>query len=334
MKSLKDMQTSGSNHRKISLKYLFVCAVLVAYATACTAQIKIVEKSAKRAPAWVNGIEKNFLIVSATARTVEEAKEKILNSIREQIVHAVAVNVQSSAAINVRETISDGKVRQFLETTGTTIQTKSGNVPFLSEIALSNAVDYYWEKQRDKKTKAETIAYHVKYPFPDIQLQQLVFEFKEADDRMTAQLTALCESLGTITNVEDIGKNIIALQQLQKLFDDGRKDQAGACIANYRNLYTYISLEELAQDKPTAPDKLHNLSCQLMLNGKPAVTLQKPRVKSNCAGHISVRTHDNGSADISFQTDGCYADEDNYIEVTYNFGGKNMTQKFFFTIKE
>jgi hypothetical protein len=327
MKSLKDMQSNGSKYKKINLKHLLACVVLVVLSTACAAQIKVIEKSARKAPAWVNGIEKNFLIVSATARDVEEAKEKILNSIREQIVHAVAVNVQSSAAMNVQETVLDGKVRQFLETTGTTIHTKSGNVPFLNEIALSNAVDYYWEKQQDKKTKAVTILYHVKYPFPEIELQQLVFEFKEADEKMTAQLTALCESIETTGNVEDIGKNIIALQELQKLFDDGRKNQAGACITNYRNLYTYISLEE--REHPTG-----NLSYQLMLNGKPAVTIQKPRVKSNCADNIKIKLHDNGSADIGYQIDGCYAGSDNYIEVTYNFGGKNVTQKFFFTVKE
>jgi hypothetical protein len=327
MKKWKNMQSSGSKHKRINLKYLFVCAVLVACTTACTAQIKVIEKSAKKAPAWVNGVEKNFLIVSATAQNVEAAKEKILNSIREQVVHAVAVNVKSSAAINVQETVLDGKVRQFLETTGTTIHTKSGNVPFLSEIALSNAVDYYWEKQRDKKTKVVTVAYHVKYPFPEIQLQQLVFEFKEADEKMTAQLTGLCESLDAVKDMEEIGKNIVALQQLQKIFDDGRKEQAAACITNYRNLYTYVSLEE-------SEHHTGHLSYQLMLSGKPAVTIQKPRVKSNCADNIKVKSHDNGATDISYQTDGCYADLDNYIEVTYNFGGKNVTQKFFFTVKE
>jgi hypothetical protein len=327
MKNLKDMQINGNKCKKITLRYLFVCAVLVVLSTACVAQIKVVEKSAKKAPAWVNGIEKNFLIVSATAKDVEEAKGKILNSIREQIVHAVAVNVQASTAMSMQETILDGKVRQFLETAETTIHAKSGNVPFLNAIALSNAVDYYWEKQQNNKTKEVAILYHVKYPFPEIQLQHLVFEFKEADEKMTAQLTALCESVETTGNVEDIGKNIIALQELQKLFDDGRKNQAGACIANYRNLYTYISLEESAHHTG-------HLSYQLMLNGKPAVTIQKPRIKSNCADNIRIKSHDNGSADISYQTEGCYAGSDNYIEVTYNFGGKNVMQKFFFTVKE
>ena len=327
MKSLKDMQTKGSRHKKMNLKH-FVCAALVVLSTACAAQVKVIEKSARKAPEWVNGIEKNFLIVSATADNVEEAKEKILNSLREQIVHAVAVNVKSSAAFNMQETMLDGKVRQFLETTGSTILTKSGNVPFLNEIALSNAVDYYWEKHQDKKTKTVTVVYHVKYPFPEIQLQQLVFEFKEADEKLTAQLAGLCESIETIKNVEDIGRNITALQQLQKSFDDGRKDQAGACIANYRNLYAYISIEESAH-------QTGSLSYQLTLSGKPVSAIQKPRIKSNCADNIKIKSHDDGSADISYQTSGCYADlDDNHIEVTYNFAGRNVSQKFFFTVKE
>jgi hypothetical protein len=308
-------------------KYLLICAILVALSTVCTAQVKVMEKSTKKTPAWVNGIEKNFLIVSATAGNVEEAKEKILNNLREQIVQAVAVNVQASTDFHVQESVSNGQVRQFLETIGTTIQAKSGNVPFLSRIALSNAVDYYWEKLQDKKTKAVTIVYHVKYPFPAIDLQQLVFEFKEAEEKMTTQLSALCESLDTITNVEDISKNIVALQQLQKMFDDGRKGRAAACINNYRNLYTYLSLEESAH-------RAGELSCQLMLNGKLAATLQKPRVKSNCADNIRIKPHNNGSVDVSYQTEGCYADADNYIEVTYNFGGQHVAQKFFFTVKE
>jgi hypothetical protein len=319
------MQTSGSKYSPAILKHLFICAALAVLSTVCVAQVKVVEKSAKKAPGWVNGVEKNFLIVSASAGDVEAAKEKILNSIREQIVHAVAVNVQSEAAISVQETVLNGKVRRFLETTGTTIQTRAGRVPFLNEIALSNAVDYYWEKQQDRKTKAVTVLYHIKYPFPEIQLQELVYDFKEADGKLTAQLTELCESVDTIRDMDGIGKNIAALQQLQKLFDDGRSEQAGACIANYRSLYALATLEETAH-------QAGSLTSQLLLGGKPATTIQTPRVKSNCADIVKVKIHAGGSAEVSYQTAGCYADLENYIELSYHFGGKNITQKFFFTL--
>lgn len=307
-------------------KFIFICAALVVLSTACAAQVKIIEKSTKKVPAWVNGVEKNYLIVSVTAKDIEAAKEKVLNSIREQVVRAVAVNVQSSTSLNVQETVLDGKVRQFLETTGTTVLTKSGNIPYLNEIALSNVTDFYWEKQQDKKTKAITVVYHVKYPFPEVKMQRLVFEFKEADKKITEQLTTLCDGVETINNVEDIGKNIADLQQLYKLFDDARKDKAEACINNYRKVYGYLSLEENKHETGS-------LSYQIVLNGKAITTLQKPRVKSNCADNIKIVSRNDG-ADITYQTEGCYADVDNFIEITYNFGGRNLAQKFSFTVKE
>ncbi len=306
-------------------KFLIVTILLFVPALSF-AQEKVLDRSAKKAPGWINGVERNYLIVSATAPDIEQAKEKVLLSIREQIVRSVAVKVQSTVSVQVQETMLNGQVKQFLETTGVNTLTKTGNVPYLNEISLSNANEYYWVKKQNKKTKEITVEYHVKYPFSELQLKRLVTAFQEADAALTARLDSLCDAVEAVGTTEEIAANIAELQALYKSFDDSRKDKAQNCTNAYRKLYSYISLEATAQAEG-------KISYTIMLNGKKITTLQKPRISSNCAGNLQLKNRSDG-ASITYKTPGCYADTENYIEVNYNFGGKMILQRFNFTVKE
>ena len=65
-----------------------VCLVLLA--AGATAQTKVVDKSAKKMPAWANTAVPDYLIVSVTAPTLAEAQKKSVQEITERIIQSVA----------------------------------------------------------------------------------------------------------------------------------------------------------------------------------------------------------------------------------------------------
>ena len=126
-----------------------------------SAQWKIVEKSKKEQPAWVGGAERNFLIVSAEAPTLESAKDNSLLSLKEHVVSAIATHITSQTTQR-RQEIVDGNNRDYTENTTSIITSKVYNIPFVSEISLSKAYDFYWIKFYNKKTKEYKYEYQVK----------------------------------------------------------------------------------------------------------------------------------------------------------------------------
>ena len=87
------------------------------------AQWKTIEKSSKKRPAWVGGAERNYLIVSTEAATIEEAKEKILVSLKQQIVGTIATKIESTTTVERKET-SIGNESDYTENVSSFIRSK------------------------------------------------------------------------------------------------------------------------------------------------------------------------------------------------------------------
>lgn len=68
-----------------------ICLCLLAIAS--NAQTKVIERSAKKLPAWMNTAVDDYLIVSVTANSLAEAQAKVMDEITERIIRAVASNV-------------------------------------------------------------------------------------------------------------------------------------------------------------------------------------------------------------------------------------------------
>ena len=71
-----------------------VCALLLT--VGANAQTKVIEKSAKKVPGWLNTAVDDYLIVSVTANSLADGQSKALNEITERIIQAVANNVSVS----------------------------------------------------------------------------------------------------------------------------------------------------------------------------------------------------------------------------------------------
>ena len=62
------------------------------------AQTKVVERSAKKVPGWLNTAVEDYLVVSVTAGSLAEGQTKALTEITERIIQSVASNVTVSNA--------------------------------------------------------------------------------------------------------------------------------------------------------------------------------------------------------------------------------------------
>jgi len=299
-----------------------ILAILLLIPIACLAQ-KPTETSSKKQPSWVNGLEKDYIIAVGTAPNIQDAQQNALKMVKERIVSAVAENVKTSTEMKVQETTVNN-ISSYLENFATTTTTTSGPVPFLQGISLSNVEEFYWEKFENKATRTVQYNYHIKYPFSQVKLWDLVTEFKKRDKEMTQQLDDILEMVDKVKSVEEIEKNIGDLVILAKYFMDGRKDKANLGISRYRNLYKGIELVELESG-------LGELKYALRLGSNYIETSRKPQIKSDCA-RITSTVNNKDYTVIKYDYFNCYEDPENHILVSYRFGNENVQKPFYFDI--
>ncbi|HNT41017.1 MAG TPA: hypothetical protein PK839_03230 [Tenuifilaceae bacterium] len=303
-------------------KILLLTAAMVCLAGYTFSQDKVLDKSGKK-PKWVNGIEKDYIIVAGSGPDLQVAQQNALTSIKESIVTSVAQNVKSTSTIQKEEANYNNNVNIFLEKFASTTTAQSGKVPFLQGISLSKVEDFYWEKlQRPDKSIIYT--YHIKYPFPEFELMKLVSDFKMRDNELTRQLEDLLAQVDQVESVEQIEKNMAELASLKEYFMDARVDQCNLGITRYRSLLNSIELVELESS-------LGELKYYLRLGGRSISTTKKPVVKSECARVTSI-VNNVDNVTIKYDYDNCYEDPENNILVKYRFGVADVQKPFYFDV--
>jgi mannose/fructose/N-acetylgalactosamine-specific phosphotransferase system component IIB len=303
-------------------KYLLLAVILVVSIGSALSQDKVLEKSGKQ-PKWINGLEKDFIIVVGTGASSQDAQQNALNMVKEQIVLAVAQNVKAKTEMKTEEANYNNNISVFLEKFASSTTSESGKVPFLQGISLSKVEEFYWEKNQ-KKDKSVYFQYHIKYPFPEFELKKLVSDFKMRDAELTRQLEDLLAQVETVESVEQIEKNMGELKVLIDYFMDGRKDQANLGITRYRSLLSSIELVELESN-------LGELKYALRLGTKIISTVKKPITKSECAKVTSTLNNQDHWL-IKYDYSNCYEDPENNIMVKYRFGNVDVQKPFYFDV--
>lgn len=300
--------------------YIFILCLCPLY---LSAQWKTIEKSRKEQPAWIGGAERNYLIVSAEAPTLEAVKEKLLVSLREQIISSIATHITAQTVQQRQESVN-GTDRLYTEKTTSLITSKASHIPFVSEISLSKAQDFYWLKLYNKKTKEYKYEYHVKYRFTDFELADLVNQFNEREEALNRRLQTYNERLEQISSIEEIDRILNELKTFLTEFDtdDPRRSQTEQLSNNFRQLYNHIRIQ---QEEVTTNDHLR--FC-LYLKDRPISSAQKPQLRANCASRLS-SVLENTTYTIRYDNSGCYTDDENFIEVRFRFGNKIVSQKFY-----
>jgi hypothetical protein len=301
------------------MKHIIGTLLLCLLSLNVAAQPKVVERSAKKMPAWLNTAVDDYLVVSVTAASLAEAQSKVLNEITERIIRSVASNVSVASINSMSEVNTDGNIASK-EVFAQVSKIKSANLPFLKGISQGKIEDLYWEKLQDKKAGTITYNYSVKYPFSRAEHQQLQREFEALDAEKSAQLKALEQKIGEIEAVEEIKQAITQLDVLQDyFFDEVRLTQAKGLQERYRQLYNALSLTGAFLENG-------KYQCQLLLDGNPVRVSAMPRVTSNCASQISVRPAD-GSFLITYNTEDCLPEEENTLLIRLQVEGKRLEQK-------
>ncbi|MBN2756275.1 MAG: hypothetical protein JXR51_03785 [Bacteroidales bacterium] len=288
------------------------------------AQEKILDKSHKKKPAWVNGTEKDFIIVTGRGKTIDEAKDNVLTEIRNEIVNSVAIYVNSASEISI-ENVNKNNVINTIEKFKNTSSVQTADIPSLKGITLNKVSDYYWEKFQDKKTKEITVAYHVKYPFSEMEHKKLVAEFNKKDQEMTSKLNLILENIEKTNQIEELSANIKELQYLSDYFVDQRKKQADLGIIKIKDMLKSIEIVPLENN-------LGVLTYTLKIGDKFYASSQKPKYKNSECVTIISKTSEEHIQTIKYSYEDCMEDEKNYIEIKYKFANTNVEQKFYFDI--
>ncbi len=287
-----------------------------------SAAVKVVERSSKKAPVWLNTMETEYIIPSAVADDLERAKALCMDNIRTQVIESVAQNVQSSSASTLsQETMTSG-ITDFVDNFSSTFKTQAATVPFLTGISASKAEDYYWEKRQDKDTGEITWLYSIKYPFPRIELKRLVDIFDTNDRKMVARYEQLRAEYDDIESVEQIDKAVSDLKPLiDYFFDDVRKGDALTLQRNYSALYGRIFLSEVSS-------RPGEYVYRLMLGDNPVSISRKPSLKSETLTQLHaekrgtewVVTYDYSDADVN---------EQNVIRLSQRIGPLSIREEIF-----
>lgn len=300
---------------------ILICALSLALAAG--AQTKVIEKSSKKAPAWMNTVVDDYMVVSVTANSLAEAQTKALNEITERIIQSVASHVMVTSNSEMSEVNVNGNI-DSREAFSRASKIKSANLPFLKGISETKIEEIYWQKVQDKATKKEYYEYSVKYPFSQAEQNALVKQFEELDAEKVAQYEALEQKINEIESVEEIGSSITQLDALiEYFFDEVRLKQAQGLQKRYKQLYDAITVTGTFLEEG-------KYQCQVLLEGNPVRVSVKPKVTSNCAGQLSVRPSD-GTFLITYDAIDCLPEEENFLDIQFRINGKKMEHKAYLT---
>lgn len=321
MDCIFDENIKKDNFMKKVVVFILVFMPLIAFS-----QVKLEDKSHKSRPDWLHGTEKGYLIVSETASDIESAKQKILMNLKDQIAETVATRVVSESTLTTQQVLN-GKNIDFQKEYKNYIVSKSANIPFISEISLSKATDYYWEKYYNKKTKSYYYEYHVKYRLMDIDIRNMVQGFQSHEQELRKTFEDYENDLDNIKSVEAIERSINGLRAFKSKFDDNdmRVAKIDQLITDYQKLYESIVIE-------VVDNSIGSVGVQLQLNKRGIITKQIPKLSSNCATQFNPKLLDN-ILNIDFNFFDCEDNDSNWIEIRYKFGGKDVSKKVYIKLK-
>lgn len=312
--------------RKFYTYFLSALVLAIAATFSASAQkkeFKVEESSARNMPEWVNSVERDFLIATASGGDIEEAKTAVIENVKKQIAQSIATRIvsESSLTTSAYQSGSDFSKTQNLESS---ILSRTAKLPFIGEISLSKAADYYWERRYYRFTGRYEYFYAVKYPFSEFEMKKLVMEYQEHDRGLNEKIADYQAGIDFVTSIEEISETLNSLRAFQDEFDvqDPRFNQVQSIANQYLQLYDQITIDWFQEKKGVAV-------VSLSLAGRSISTSQRPQIKSNCASQIS-SSYEGNTLVIKYNDEYCYEDDQNWIEVRFRAGNKYISGKIYF----
>ena len=272
------------------MKRLLTFLLLLAVALPASAQKeKVVERSAKKAPAWLGISCPDYFTVSATAPTLDQAQKQCLTDIRQHIITSIASNITSEEKLYQEQTARNGVV-SLLNSYASEVGTTGASMPYLCDISLSRALGVYWERRFVKQEKSYYYIYHVQYPFTDADRSAAIAAFRALDNEHLERLEQLEEQFETFTDLSFLDQTAAALNPLiDYFFDTDRRNRAVNLQQRCRQACGEVAI---------VPDSA-SLGCycyHLALHGRRVTSDRQPRLESDYATNLRVVPLDGGYA--------------------------------------
>lgn len=288
---------------------------------------KVVEASDKRKPDWIGRSDASALSVTEVGETLAEASERCLTTIRQHIVNAVAVNISSTESMTSRQITRDDLVT-VMNDYASNVTTEAAGLPYINDIALTNAEAIYWERIYNKEEKRYRYEYSVRYPFTEAMRRELVDRFLEIDRRHVAELEQLRAGLETIDDIDDVRRAVNELDGLHGyFFDAGRKRETETLRRNYLDLYHRVSIV-VEEEAPGM------CLYSLQLAGRRVTTSVAPRLTSDSALDLQVRPDGDRQYRLTYNPAYASPTDINRIEILYLFGGTRVAKTILFEAAE
>lgn len=281
---------------------------------------KLVEQSSKNKPNWIYANQMDTYMIQANmAASIEEAQDMVMTSLLDRIASSVAVVVASESTKETDWTVVNDK-DSYVESIKASTTLKVAKMPALQGISLSKA-EVYWERYMNKKTKESYYDYYILYPFSQFELQDLINTYNAQEKAYNDKIESYKNSLAEKNSVDQILTDINDMKTLMKEFDEAD--------SKYGNIKNIISLYEKTISNIYI-DVLENengkLVIQLKYDEKVMETKSLPKLKSECARDFS-KKHNGDKIELTFNTFDCYEQDDNYVEIRFDFGKKRIVEK-------
>lgn len=305
-------------------RYLAIILMMLLCGESFAASPYKVEERSGRKPSWVGKTEKGYIIFSGTGTSLEEARDKCMESIKQEIVQAVAVNVSSEIFSTSHQRSENGKYDVY-EEYRSDIKSVAARLPFVNDITIANAEASYWEKRLNKKTGERVYEFCVKYPFPEAKRRMLIDEFKAYDKQQYDKFMAVKEKCASINTVEEIGHCLSEVESfVAYFFDETRYKEAVALRDMLRGMYAGIAVIEVSN---TPGEYLY----KLVYDNRDFTSSRLPRVKSDYAYEATVQPAGGSLYVVKYEYEGCVPEEENSVELLFNFGRTTRKHVFYFS---
>lgn len=292
-------------------------------------EYKLVDQFPKDKPIWMtDGMHKGFLFKQANHMpTIEDAQNAVMSSLLNDIASSVSVVVTGGIVdiIDWDLVELDGKTKEeYVETIEKNTTTKIANMPAFQGISLSKA-DVYYEHYVHKKTKESYYDYYILYPFSDFELQELIDTYNAQEKVINDKIDNYKNTLDDIDEIDVLLENISQMRTLKEEYKDDytKYTELENIITMYNDVIKGIYIEILENYNN---DNTGTLEIQLKYAEKIMKTNSLPQLRSECARDFNKR-HDGYKIILNFNTFDCFEQDDNYVEVRFNFGKRKLSKK-------
>lgn len=292
-------------------------------------EYKLVEQSPKDKPAWITeGTHRGVFMVQANKMTtLDEAQSAVMLSLLNNIASSISVVVMGETVDRIDWEVVElnGKTKEeYIQNITTNTTLKISKMPALQGISLSKA-EIYWERYIHKKTKESFYDYYILYPFSEFELQELIDAYNAQEKAINDKIDNYRNILDEIDNIDVLLENISQMRSMKEEYKDD--------YVKYNKLETIISLYEkniadiyIDVIENSNDDNIGTIVIQLVHDEKVMNTKSLPQLKGDCARDFT-KKHSGDKIVLTFNTFDCYEQDDNYVEVRFNFGKKRLVKK-------